>query len=96
MSSAGCQASPPFLWGDGRSTLNFFTKTASAECASGLPRNFNWAAHDNLAVALEKLGRYDEAIAQMQLKEKLNPGQYTTTPKPRHVLHAHGESRSGD
>jgi len=27
------------LVGDGRSTLNFFTKTASAECASGLPRN---------------------------------------------------------
>jgi tetratricopeptide (TPR) repeat protein len=38
----------------------------------------DWAAYDNLAVALEKLGRFDEAIAVMADKERLNPGQYTT------------------
>lgn len=38
----------------------------------------NWAAYDNLAVALEKLGRIGEAIEVMGRKEQLNPGQYTT------------------
>jgi tetratricopeptide (TPR) repeat protein len=38
----------------------------------------NWAAYDNLAVALEKLGRPAEAIAVMRRKAELNPGQYTT------------------
>jgi tetratricopeptide (TPR) repeat protein len=36
------------------------------------------SAYDNLAVALEKLGRADEAIAVMLKKDKLKPGQYTT------------------
>ena len=38
----------------------------------------NWAAYDNLAVALEKLNRFDEAIAVMADKDRRNPGQYTT------------------
>lgn len=38
----------------------------------------NWAAYDNLAVALEKLGRPAEAVAVMRDKERLAPGQYTT------------------
>lgn len=38
----------------------------------------NWPAYDNLAVALEKLGRPDEAIVVMRQKDGLNPGQYTT------------------
>jgi tetratricopeptide (TPR) repeat protein len=35
-------------------------------------------AYDNLAVAYEKLGDHDSAIATMLQKEKLAPGQYTT------------------
>ena len=38
----------------------------------------NWPAYDNLAVALEKLGRIDDAIEIMLRKEKQNPAQYTT------------------
>jgi tetratricopeptide (TPR) repeat protein len=36
------------------------------------------AAYDNLAVAYEKLGKPDEAIAVMLKKEKVKPGEYTT------------------
>jgi len=38
----------------------------------------NWPAYDNLAVALEKLGEFDDAIQVMLTKEQLNPRQYTT------------------
>ena len=38
----------------------------------------NLAAYDDLAVAHEKLGDHDQAIAVMLAKEKLKPGQYTT------------------
>ena len=36
------------------------------------------AAYDNLAVAHEKLGRPDEAIALMLKKDRVKPGEYTT------------------
>src|SRR4051794_11504813 len=57
----------------------FFYEHRIKAMTAGLEKDPNHlAAYDNLAVAFEKLGRPDEAIALMLKKEKLKPGEYTT------------------
>jgi len=57
----------------------FFYEHRVTVMAARLAKDANdLAAYDNLAVAYEKLGKADDAIAVMLKKDKVKPGEYTT------------------
>ena len=56
----------------------FYEHRVAAMRAKLATRPDDWDAVDNLAVALEKLDRRDEAVAVLLDKDRRHPGQYTT------------------
>ncbi|HVK75079.1 MAG TPA: tetratricopeptide repeat protein [Kofleriaceae bacterium] len=63
------------------------TYTRALIDAGGAPKE----RHDDLAVALARLGKHDEALAVLAAKDKLFPGEYTTEANLGTVLAMKGD-----